>query len=225
MVKEMRIYLVRHGRQNSSLCNVDVPLAEEGRRQACLVGKRLASYQIDAVYSSDLIRARETAEIIREELIKSDKNTSFSREEQIKVRKELREIDFGELEGMSDAEIKGKYKEFFAERDLLIDDLAFPGGECGRDVIKRVTKVLDEQKVSGYENIVVVTHGGTIRSILTKFLQMHPANKLLFSLTLENTSITEIFYSMEKDRYYVERVNDYAHLEGEEDLLRRNWVR
>ena len=52
----IRIYLIRHGRQNSPLCNVDVPLEEAGFRQAKLVAKRLKLYDIQALYSSNLIR-------------------------------------------------------------------------------------------------------------------------------------------------------------------------
>ena len=54
----MNIYLIRHGRQNSRLCNVDVELSKEGREQADLLGKRLEKYDIEAVYSSQLIRAK-----------------------------------------------------------------------------------------------------------------------------------------------------------------------
>lgn len=50
----MRIYLIRHGRQNSPLCNVNVPLSDAGRRQAELLGERLKKESIDAVWSSDL---------------------------------------------------------------------------------------------------------------------------------------------------------------------------
>ena len=66
----MNIYLIRHGRQNSRLCNVDVELSKEGREQADLLGKRLEKYDIDAVYSSQLIRAKETADIINSHLNK-----------------------------------------------------------------------------------------------------------------------------------------------------------
>ena len=59
----MIFYLIRHGRQNSSDCNVNVPLADAGIKQAELLGKRLRNYSIDAVYCSDLIRAKQTAEI------------------------------------------------------------------------------------------------------------------------------------------------------------------
>ena len=51
----MRILLIRHGRQNSPLCNVDVPLSEAGRAQAALLGERLKHGGIDAVWSLSLI--------------------------------------------------------------------------------------------------------------------------------------------------------------------------
>ena len=58
----MRLYLIRHGRQCSQLCNVNVDLALEGFRQAELLGERLAGEKIEAVYSSHLLRAFQTAE-------------------------------------------------------------------------------------------------------------------------------------------------------------------
>ena len=55
----MILYLIRHGRQNSPLCNLDVPLSEAGRRQAELLGKRMGGYPVDALYTSHLVRAEE----------------------------------------------------------------------------------------------------------------------------------------------------------------------
>ena len=49
------IYLIRHGRQCSKLCNVDVELDEVGRRQAELAGQRLQSYGLEKLYSSELL--------------------------------------------------------------------------------------------------------------------------------------------------------------------------
>ena len=54
----MKLYLIRHGRQNSRLCNVNVDLSEEGYRQAALVGERLFRQNIQAVYSSDKMTNR-----------------------------------------------------------------------------------------------------------------------------------------------------------------------
>ena len=61
----MKIYLIRHGRQCSPLCNVDVALAPEGIRQAKLLAARLKeSVRVDAVCSSSLLRAVQTADIL-----------------------------------------------------------------------------------------------------------------------------------------------------------------
>ena len=112
----MRILLIRHGRQNSPLCNVNVPLAEEGRRQAALLGERLKDEKIEAVWSSDLIRAVETADIINESL-------QVPRE----IRKDIREISFGDMEGLSDEVIADRFEEFLRERSRMEKDLPYPG--------------------------------------------------------------------------------------------------
>ena len=101
----MKIYLIRHGRQNSRLCNVDVDLAEEGKQQARLVAERIKNWNIENIYCSDLKRAMETAAIINETL-----NVN------IVVESQLREIDFGEMTGHSDEE-KCKVFCFFSKKN------------------------------------------------------------------------------------------------------------
>lgn len=208
----MKIYLIRHARQDSKLCNVNVKLSEVGRQQAQLLGERLKYYKIDAIYSSDYIRAEETAQIVNQYI-----GVSHT------VKPALREIDFGELEGNSDEYNLERYGEFLKERSAMQSDLAFPGGECGADVWNRAKDVLNEIICTNYENVAVVTHGGTIRSILAGVLGLDQVKKLQFGLSLENTSITELFYHKERNQIYIERFNDYAHLEKEPSLLRRNW--
>ncbi len=92
------IYLIRHGRQNSKLCNVDVELAPEGMKQAALLGERLAGQGIQMVYSSGLIRAVQTAQA-----------ANFYWNVEYQVEPELREIDFGNWEGLSDEEIEKQF--------------------------------------------------------------------------------------------------------------------
>lgn len=115
----MKIYLIRHGRQSSKLCNVNVDLSEEGFRQAALVGERLFPEKIQAVYSSDLIRAVQTAQAA---------NLYWNVEHM--VRPDLREISFGDMEGMSDGEIAVKYRDFKLQMEKMEEDLPYPGGEC-----------------------------------------------------------------------------------------------
>lgn len=208
----MNLYLIRHGRQNSYICNADVPLSEEGCIQADFLGKRLINYNIDMLYSSDLVRAVETARIINKYL----ELTHI-------VKKEFREISFGALEGNTSEYNKEHFVEFMKEQDKLISDIPYPGGENGQDVCNRMYPVIQDIARSGYENVVIVTHGNAIRSLLTKILGIDYAKKLLFSNTLENCSITHLKYVKEKDRFYLERLNDYAHIEHKEELLRRKW--
>ncbi len=111
--------MIRHGRQSSKLCNVDVDLSEAGCRQAALVGERLALKGIEAVYSSHLIRAVETAR---------EANRYWNAKHII--RQELREISFGEMEGMADEEIAARFKDFKKEQERMAQDLPYPGARA-----------------------------------------------------------------------------------------------
>ncbi|MFT4106633.1 MAG: histidine phosphatase family protein [Lacrimispora sp.] len=209
----MNIYLIRHGRQCSKLCCVNVSLSEEGRRQSALVGKRLEGRNIDAVYSSALIRAVETAK----------EANRFWHAPHI-IRPELKEISFGEMEGLSDEEIAVRFADFKAEQEKLETDIPYPGGECAKDVIRRATPVFEEIVESGYENVAVVTHGGVIRAMVTAFLHMEPKDFRILGNSLENSSITQVQWKKESGRFFVERFNDYAHLEPYPELLRASWI-
>ncbi len=207
----MNIYLIRHGRQSSPLCNVNVDLAEEGKKQAHLLGRRLKNYNVDALYSSDLIRAVETAEILNEYLKLSHI-----------MRENIREMSFGFLEGKSHVEIESEFGDFMREQLLLEDDIPYPGGECGREVYERAMGTIEEIIHSDKSNIAVVTHGGVIRALVSGLFGLDMSKKLLLGISLENTSITHLVYSKDRERFYLQRFNDYAHLEGQEGLLRVN---
>lgn len=208
----MRIYLIRHGRQNSPLCNVNVPLASEGRRQAELLAERLSSVPIKAVWSSDLIRAVETAEIAC-----GIWNTPHV------IRPGIREISFGDMEGLSDEEIAEKFGTFLAEKKKMERDIPYPGGECAEEVVQRALPVLMEITRQDYDHVAVVTHGGVIRSLLCRFLGVDYSKNRLFASHLENCSITEADWNPAEKRFYVNRINDYAHLEPYPELLRGGW--
>lgn len=210
----MKIYLIRHGRQCSRLCNVDVDLSEEGFRQAALVGQRLAGKNIEAVYSSDLLRAVQTAE---------EANRIWKTKHII--RPELREISFGEMEGMADEDIAVKFADFKRQQANMEQDLPYPGGECAGDVIMRAMPVFKKIAESNMEHVAIVTHGGVIRSMMTAFLNIEPKYYRLLGNALENGSITEVWWRDGEKRFTVERFNDYGHLEAYPELLRESWVR
>ena len=208
----MKIFLIRHGRQCSKLCNVDVDLSEEGYRQASLLGERLFHENIQVVYSSNLLRAVETAQAAN----------LYWNVEHI-IRPELREISFGHMEGMEDRDIAVKYRDFKAQQALMEEDLPYPGGECAADVIRRAGPVLERLAESGHERIAVVTHGGVIRTMAAWYLGMPLEKWRLLGKDLENTSITQLKWDRGHRRFTLERFNDYAHLEACPELLRKNW--
>lgn len=209
----MKIYLIRHGRQCSKLCNVNVDLCEEGFRQAKLLGERLLTAKIDKVYSSDYLRAVQTAQAA---------NLYWNVKHEILPQ--LREISFGDMEGLSDEEIAVRFADFKVEQNKMERDLAYPGGECAADVVKRALPVLQEIAESGDNRVAVVTHGGVIRSLTAYLLGMDLAKVRLIGSSLENCSITELNYDSGNRRFTLERFNDYGHLESHPQLLRSSWV-
>ncbi|MCR5836335.1 MAG: histidine phosphatase family protein [Lachnospiraceae bacterium] len=208
----MNIYLVRHGRQCSKLCNVDVELSKEGREQARLAGERLKKFSIDAVYSSNLIRAVETADLI---------NESLNVERVIDPR--FMEADFGDMTGMTNDELKEKYKDFLDQRARMIKDTPYPGGENCEMVFKRAFAALEDLVQKDYENVVVVTHGGVIRALFTGIVGADYAKWLTFGRQIENCSISHIMYDDVNKTYHLERLNDYAHIEDHDELLRKHF--
>jgi probable phosphoglycerate mutase len=207
----VNLYLIRHGRPNTRLCNADVELSREGRIQSELLRDRIKNYEIDALYSSNLIRAKQTAEIINEAL-------KLPQE----VRKELNEISFGVLEGKSDEYFQEQYHHYKEEQMMLMEDIPFPGGENGTAVYERAMPVIQEIVQSGKKEIAVVTHGGVIRVLLAALFGKCQTRRFLFGISMENTGITQMVYNPDNDRFYLERFNDYAHLEGHPELYYKN---
>ena len=209
----MNIYLIRHGRQCSKLCNVDVKLSPEGREQADLLGQRLKTYDIEAVYSSDLIRARETADIINKHLNKPRV-----------IDERWQEANFGGMTGLTNEEMREKYGDFLEKRATMTEDIPYPdGGENCRMVFERSFEALKDLTKENYENVCVVTHGGVIRALLTGIVGADYAKWLTYGRQLENCSISHILYDEKMKTFHIERLNDFAHFEGKDYLMRKHF--
>jgi broad specificity phosphatase PhoE len=149
----MSLLLARHGetdwnREHRVQGQTDVGLNDAGRRQAEALADALADEHLDAVFSSDLARARDTAEAVagRHGL---DVVTDTA----------LREKNFGSWEGLTDAEIAERFPD--AARGRWGD------GETTEDVAGRVLPAIERIRARHpAETVLVVSHGGPIRVIL-----------------------------------------------------------
>lgn len=146
------LYLVRHGETDWNAARriqgrTDIPLNDAGREQARQAAELLARRSWDAVYASPLSRAHETASIIAQRVGVGD----------VTDVDELVERDYGEAEGMSFEQIEALYPE----------GVRAPGQETREQVASRVVPALLAlaERHPG-ERLVVVSHGGAIRSVL-----------------------------------------------------------
>jgi broad specificity phosphatase PhoE len=142
-----------------------VPLSETGRRQAEALARLLAAESVAAVYSSPLRRAAETAEII-------------ARAHGLPVRlvADLRELDQGELEGLSVEEMRSSYREFWAAWSQDPGGVRMPGGETMAELAERVWGAVSGiVREHGGETVVVVTHGFALLSVVARALDLELA--------------------------------------------------
>jgi broad specificity phosphatase PhoE len=194
----MPIILVRHGETALNAARVlqpaDTPLSERGLRQAQAVAMRLVSAGATSILSSDLPRAMQTARAIAAATGVSVSNSAL-----------LQERNFGDLRGR-------------AYDDLDFDPLAMqeapPAGESVAQFEQRVTRALalacEHAAAESDGNLIVVTHGLVIRTLLQRCLAL-PSNTELPE-RIANTSLT-IFLA--EPPYRASLVNCTAHLSGE----------
>jgi alpha-ribazole phosphatase len=199
----LKIYLVRHGKTlwNNSMRyqgHTDIELSETGCRQAELLARRLADVKVDAFYASDLKRASKTAEIL-------------ARPHQMEVQQvpALREIHFGAWEGLTYAQITAKYKEVADNWHAAPATVRIPEGENFEDVRDRAYgAILDLVKRHDPGTIVVVAHGGTIRTIICGLLELNLNHA--FKIKQDNAALNLIEYY---DGYGIlSLMNDTGHL-------------
>jgi alpha-ribazole phosphatase len=156
-----RLILVRHCEPQEDargLCygRLDIGLSDAGREHAQRLAEALARHEWDAVYSSPRLRARETAVAVNRDVVIDD---------------DLREIDFGDLEGRSYDEIAATDPELYRAWMERPTTVHFPGGESFAELKVRALEALDRIRAA-HQAAVVVTHGGVLRAGLAAWLGM-----------------------------------------------------
>ena len=175
-----RLCLVRHGQTDWNLQGRyqgqnDVPLNQKGRDQAHALALQLKDHQFAAVYTSDLERARETADIIAEGLGLPVIN---------EVR--LREINQGQWEGQHVEVIKSRYADLWQQRSVDPASVRPPGGETVGEVAQRVWAALDDiAQLHPGLSVLIVSHGLALATAICKVRHI-PAGQA-YSVIPENT--------------------------------------
>lgn len=160
-----RLFLVRHGATTASAEDrfagaSDVALADEGRRQATALARRLEPEPLAAVYASPLRRTRDTAAIVAEPHRLTPEPIEG-----------LREIDHGHWEGLSRAEVEARFPDEYAGWEADPFTFAPAGGEAGIHVLARSLPVIRELVVRhADQSVLVVSHKATIRLLLSSLL-------------------------------------------------------
>jgi broad specificity phosphatase PhoE len=167
------LYLIRHARTAWNLDEriqgwADIPLDEVGRQQAEALAERLSDTHFDAIYSSPLLRARQTAEAL-----------AAGRSLELQLDERLRERHLGEWTGLTFDEARLRWPERF-ESDWRIQGA--PGGEDQTGLIARSAAALDAC-LAAYPDgtLAVVSHGGTLSAYLAHVLGIPIERPVSFS--------------------------------------------
>ena len=201
----MRLYIVRHGEtqwnaESRAQGSMNVQLTENGINQARSLANRIQHYPIDVIYSSDLDRAYETAKIIGKKI-----------NLEVNILNELREMSFGKWEGLTMAEIQQKYRDHYIVWRSTPHQAKIPDGEKLLDVQTRSLKAVHQLlKRHKDQNILIVSHGVTIKSMILGLMDIELSN--FYKIKQDNACLNIIEF-----REYgpvIVTLNDTAHLEN-----------
>lgn len=198
--------LARHGESDWNRSKqwqgfADRPLTDLGRRQAAELAERLEETELDAVYSSDLQRARETAEIV-----------ARTKGLAVETTPDLREVDVGSWSGLTRAEAEARHPEHYAR--WLQGGEGWEDGETydqlGERVVSAVRRIA---KAHPGERVLLVAHGGTIRAIHAAALgvdvhsyrriQRVEPNATLSAVCVDDGRLTELCRTEDLDEFLV----------------------
>lgn len=181
----MRLFLIRHAApvddaRGRCYGRLDIGLSAEGERQADALVRSLSNARIDMVVSSPARRAVDTALPL-----------ATARGLDVEVRDDLRELDFGDLEGRTYEEISVTHPELYARWMVEPTSVRFPGGEAYEDLSRRVDAEIESllEEHPG-ETVAVVTHGGVVRAVVAGILGLPPGR--IFRIGVDHASSTVV---------------------------------
>lgn len=198
-----RVLIARHGqtvtnREGRFCGHFETVLTDLGVRQAMALGERLKAAAIDAVYTSDLGRAMETAALaLRGRPLTPEVDAGF------------RELHYGEWEGVKEREVARRYPE--QHRLMRAEDPLWrpPGGETIGEVRARTyTALLQAVKNRQHQTVLIVTHGTAINCLIAEAIGIAPTHTFRFEVA--NCGLSEIVFR--RGRPVLTLLNDTNHL-------------
>ncbi len=201
------LIFVRHGESEGNQSDsfnghINVRLTERGRLQAAKTAEFLDQYEINAIYSSDLARAYETAQF-----------TANRKNLTVVTSKNLREINGGDFEGVKYSEIEKRFPKEYYDWTNNMGNCRCPNGESVRELAARVNKeVLAIAKKHQGQTVMITTHGTPIRAMSTIWFQKDITDIRDYHW-VKNASVTVVDYDdIETPKVLV--YDEHDHLNG-----------
>jgi broad specificity phosphatase PhoE len=199
------LFLVRHGitaynHEGRYQGQRDVPLTPEGEGQARRLAARLHNIAFDAVWSSDLSRARDTAAAV----------VAAAGGPALATDPGFREMDYGLWEGLTFREAAAAAPEAWHAYQHGGDDAGAPGGETIAQVAERARAAFDQRWDDGLDRVLLVAHGAVLKLLLLDLLGADRA--LRRHIVIDNCSLTLLRYGG-RTRPRILVMNDTCHLE------------
>jgi phosphoserine phosphatase len=198
------LILVRHGETAWNVGEIfrgraDIELNETGRRQASLVAAHLSELGVDAVFSSPLKRAMDTAAAI-----------AARHSTGVTVAHGLNDLDFGEWEGKSVDLVRRSYPEQFEMWESHPERVTLPGGESLRDAKERALGVVDAALGLHVGTVVLVSHRVVNKLIILALLGL--GEPCFWNVVVDPCSVTVFRHA--GGRFVLTRHNDTCFLES-----------
>jgi len=202
-MKETEIILIRHGEtewnsQQRMQGHSNSDLSSVGQAQIQALGQWMKIVPFDHIYSSDSLRAKQTAEAI----------TQFSGHE-LKIDLRLREKNLGVFEGLTSEEARERHPEVFRLFKTAGSKYVIDEGESTQQLQDRALEIVDEIRIKHpEERVLLVTHGGFIRVVMKHSLGLSLETPTRF--LIRNTGVFRLVW---EDKWIVSQMGGVSHLE------------
>ncbi len=202
-MKETEIILIRHGEtewnsQQRMQGHSNSDLSSVGQAQIQALGQWMKNVPFDHIYSSDSLRAKQTAEAI----------TQFSGHE-LKIDLRLREKNLGVFEGLTSEEARERHPEVFRLFKTAGSKYVIDEGESTQQLQDRALEIVNEIRIKHpEERVLLVTHGGFIRVVMKHSLGLSLETPTRF--LIRNTGVFRLVW---EDKWIVSQMGGVSHLE------------